>query len=98
MRWLLLPLTVFCLTLALVVGFKLNGESIALLIGLALGLLAGLPSQLILLHIANRPHSHTSIPPAPPNPPQPVQPRLPQPASLPAPRRFVVIGADEPSA
>ncbi|HLF02890.1 MAG TPA: hypothetical protein VI547_12990, partial [Anaerolineales bacterium] len=58
---------------------------------------AGLPSQLILLHIANRPHSHTPIPAPPANPPQPAPPLLPQPTALPAPRRFVVIGTDEPS-
>lgn len=93
-RWLIVPLTAFAITLAVFVGLKLSGESLALLTGVGLGGLASLPGYAILFRLANRKPSQSDalMPPAPPTRVEAVSPLLP--ASPPAPRRFIVIGAD----
>lgn len=104
-RTFLIALTVFAVTLAIVIGKRLSGEALAMLLGVVMGVSASLPGSFLLFQIASRAHTSTPATPATSSPrvlvvqtPAPSS-RVeaathPTPVTLPSPRQFVVIGED----
>jgi len=94
-RWFIFPLTAFAVTLAVITGIKLNGEALALLIGVGIGVLASLPGYAVLFRmvVPKPPHLPGGlIPPAPLARVDTASPLLPNPVHTP--RHFTVIGVD----
>jgi hypothetical protein len=88
MRWILiLPLVAFAVTLAVLIGQRLSTDALAILLGVAIGVAAGLPGQWLLYR-----RTPTSPAPLPACPPSSL--RLPASPALPVPRSFVVVGEE----
>lgn len=107
----LFALTVFAITLAVIIGGRLSSETVSILLGVVIGVAASLPANLIIIWAFKR----TQQPAPPPEPrivivpptagatPQPSLPtgleswNAPRPPPTPEarPRQFVVIGGDE---
>lgn len=87
---LLVGLTAFAVTLAVVVGQRLSAEAMAVIVGVVAGVAASIPTSLIIVWVATRPTAANRPAPAPVEaaPAQP-QPRIvvvqPQPAAPPLP-------------
>jgi len=100
---LLLALSAFGITLAILIGLRLSTEALAILLGVLIGVAASLPSTLILAWAIHRQPPTTAPAPAPtitilPSPlATPTLPPVLQLSSHPAPakRQFIVIGGDE---
>lgn len=70
-RYLVLLGVVFAITLAVVVGERLPAESLAVMVGVAAGVAASIPTSLIVVWFANRSvtlQASLQVPPAPPRP------------------------------
>jgi hypothetical protein len=107
----LFALTVFAITLAVIIGGRLSSETVSILLGVVIGVAASLPANLIIVWAIKRnqqppPEPRIMIVPptanATPQPSLPAGPETwnaPRPAPAPdaRPRQFVVIGGDEPA-
>jgi len=100
LRWIFLTaVAAFAITAAIIIGQRLNGEALAMLMGVVVGVVASLPGHYFLYRVANRTQAP---PPAPALPTHtPLSITLPQPlprgeSDTPSlqPRRFISIGED----
>lgn len=88
MRWTLLtPLTAFAITLAILLGQRLSTDALAVLLGIAIGIAAGLPGQWLMFKLLGQNH-------APVQPSHPSTSYISTPPTLPVPRSFVVVGEE----
>lgn len=81
-----IPLTAFAVTLAILLGQRLSTDALAVLFGLAIGIAAGLPGQVMLFALMRQART-------PPPASEPAA--LPRPAprqALPVPRSFIIVG------
>lgn len=87
-RWILLtPLTAFGITLALLVGQRLSTDALAVVLGIAIGIAAGMPGQWLMFKLLQRCH-------APLQPSHPSTLHISTPPTLPGLRSFVVVGEE----
>lgn len=86
MRWTLLTsLTAFAITLAIIIGQRLSADALAVILGIAIGVAASLPGQLLFFKLIR-------LNPAPVQPSPPSTLHIPTSPAHPVLRNFVVIG------
>jgi hypothetical protein len=101
----LLALIAFAVTLAVIIGKRMSTDAMAVVIGVGCGVVASIPTSLLILAVTNRREERQvqRQPNYPPvvivnpgnNPPRYLQPPLPTPMSQGQERQFRVIGGED---